>query len=216
MRNYRVEDKKIIIQESDVSQKYYEKVLDREMVAWDIETSGLEWSEEEIGTCQLYTPDAEVVIIKVQKDNTSNPPERLKALISNDSVKKVFHHAMFDLRFMSYHWEVFPRNVACTKISSKLLDPRQEKDHSLQSLSKKYLNVELDKDEALSNWFSDKLREKQIRYAARDVIYLFEILDVLKEKLQERNLLSLAKACFDHIPTRVQLDIRGYDDIYTY
>jgi len=153
-----------------------------------------------------------VVIIKIN----DTPPKNLSLLLSDNSVKKVFHHAMFDLRFMNYHWKVISSNIACTKIASKLIDIKNINKHSLKSLLKQYLGVAIDKNEQLSNWMSNSLTEKQISYAANDVIYLLPLLGILEKELKDVRLLKLAYLCFAHIPTRVELEILGYDDIYAY
>src|SRR3990172_3087677 len=73
-------------------------------VCWDIETSGLDWREESIATCQLYVPDGVVYIVQVRDDSQPN----LRKLLEDEQVLKIFHHAMFDLRFMVHHWKVTP------------------------------------------------------------------------------------------------------------
>jgi len=123
---------------------------------------------------------------------------------------------MFDVRFMSYNWNVLAKNIACTKIASKLLDPAKQKNHSLKSLLNRYLGVPIEKTQRFSNWNSESLTEAQIIYAAKDVAYLFELMEHLEKELKAKNLLQLAKACFAHIPTRVQLEIGGFGDVYKY
>jgi len=181
-------------------------------VGWDIETSGLNWREETIGTCQLNIGDVETVIVRV----TDQQPRYLCDLLCEKRVRKIFHHAMFDLRFMSHRWSVVADNVACTKIASKLLDADNKRDHSLKSLLQAYLGVNIDKSERLSNWNSSELTEGQILYAAKDVMYLPSLLDRLEDDLEKAGLLELSRLCFAHIPTRVQLDILGYQDLYEY
>ena len=123
---------------------------------------------------------------------------------------------MFDLRFMRYCWNVDFQNVACTKISAKLLDPLNEHEHTLQSLLKRYLGTAIDKSQRTSDWFSEKLTTEQVIYAATDVIYLPDLMQVLGKELEKKGLLSIAKACFDSLPTMVWLDVAGYKDIYGY
>ncbi len=202
----------IAIYDNDLPDNYVDYLHETKIVAWDIETSGLNWRDDKIGICQLYAPNESVAIIKTG----TIPPKKLISVLSDVSIKKVFHHAMFDLRFMSYHWKVLPRNIACTKIASKLIEVKNENNHSLRSLLKKYLGVEIDKNERLSNWLSNLLTEEQIFYAANDVMYLLQLLNVLEIELESVNLLDLAHECFSHIPTRVRLDILGYVDIYSY
>jgi len=209
---HRSHSKNILLYDHDIPDKYNDYAYMANTIAWDIETTGLDWHNDKIGICQLHVPNRPVAIIRI--DDT--PPEKLRLLLLNTSVKKVFHHAMFDLRFMSYHWKILPQNIACTKIAVKLLDIKNKNKHSLQPILKKYLGIEISKHERLSNWLSDRLTEKQITYAVKDVIYLLQLLDVLERKLKSKDLLDLAHLCFAHIPTKVQLDILGYGDVYSY
>lgn len=212
MSDSRSMSKNIEIYDHDIPSDYYDRIHNAKIVAWDIETSGLDWHNDRIGTCQLHTPDESVAIVKC----SNIIPEKLKSLLSDASVKKVFHHAMFDLRFMSYHWDVSPNRVACTKIAAKLLDVENINNHTLKSLLKTYLDVSIDKNEQVSNWLADDLTDDQISYAARDVQYLLHLLNVLERQLEIKGLQSFAHSCFDHIPTRLRLDILGYGDIYSY
>jgi ribonuclease D len=123
---------------------------------------------------------------------------------------------MFDLRFMAYRWKVIPANVVCTRISAKLLDPTNAYRHSLQSVLKQYLNVTIDKDEQRSDWSAGNLSEAQIAYAANDSAYLIDLFRELETRMSAQNLLQLAQSCFAFIPTRIQLDIRGYGDLFHY
>jgi len=205
-------NKEVVIYVHDIPNKYYDNVNKAKTVAWDIETSGLDWLNDRIELCQLYTPDEPVAIIKID----DSPPKKLCSLLKDTSVKKIFHHAMFDLRFMSYHWDILPQNIACTKIASKLLDVKNENKHTLQSLLKQYLDIVIDKNEQLSNWLSMDLTEEQISYATNDVLFLMQLLNVLERELISKKILALAHACFAHIPIRVQLDLFDYKDIYAY
>ena len=47
-------------------------------------------------------------------------------------------------------------------------------------------------------------------------MYLVQLLDVLERELKSKDLLDLAHLCFTHIPAKVQLDILGYEDVYSY
>jgi ribonuclease D len=198
--------------ENDISKVYFNRAINNKVVAWDIETSGLDWSKDRIGLCQLYTPTKNLAIVKI--GNT--PPKNLQKLLFESSVKKIFHYAIFDLRFMRYHWNAVSKNVSCTKIASKLLQIQNKKNHSLQSILKYHLNIEINKNERLSNWLSNSLTEEQISYAANDVKYLIPLLQTLEKQLENKGLLNLAHASFAHIPTRVELDLKHYGDIYNY
>ena len=57
---------------------------------------------------------------------------------------------------------------------------------------------------------------KQKEYAIKDTIYLPELLKKLEADLRAQGLLNLARQCWDHIPARVQLEVRGYKDVFEY
>jgi ribonuclease D len=199
--------------ESDIPDQYFDLVQHTSYVSCDIETSGLNWRTDIIGTCQIYIPNTTILVIKI-----SGTPPKLISMLQDSSICKIFHHAMFDLRFMSYQWQVTAQNIACTKIASKLLDVNRENGHTLQSLLKEHLNVTLQKSRELqrSNWVSENLSQRQVFYAAADVVYLAALLDVLHQKLATKSLLPLAYSCYQHIPTQVLLDVFGYSGIYDY
>ncbi|MEU4421276.1 hypothetical protein AB0F81_11670 [Actinoplanes sp. NPDC024001] len=182
-------------------------------VACDIETSGLDPRRDSIGTVQLYSPTVGDVIVQIG----DRRPERLCRLIEHAGVRKIFHHAMFDLRFMAFHWRVVPVNIACTKIASKLairqVDNRR---HSLQALLMDRLGIAISKDQRLSDWTAAELTPEQVRYAAADVEHLIPLLANLEEDLLAAGLIDLFQACLRFIPSRVKLDLGDWPDVFAY
>ena len=196
----------------DIPQNILEVISKKGVVACDIETSGLDWKECEIGTFQVLCPGSSPLIVIVNHSVPSN----LCLMLEDVAINKVFHHAIFDLRFIIEKWQIRPSCISCTKIASKLLDPSGQSNHSLKPLLQKYLGVTINKDEQRSDWLSPNLSVDQIRYAVTDVMYLIDLLGVLEGELRSKGLLELAHACFKHIPTRAKLDLLGYTDLYTY
>ena len=199
--------------EGDVPRLVLHAARENSVVAWDIETSGLDWRSERIGLCQLLVKGQGLSIVKVKKNHK---PPNLAAILEDASIKKIFHHAMFDLRFLCYHWRVNAEHIACTKIAAKLIDPQKTQGHTLASLAQQYLGVTLDKGSRKSDWLTWGLSPEQLRYAGDDVKYLPDLLEVLLDELDSHNRRDLALKCFAHIPTQVQLEIQGYRDIYGY
>jgi ribonuclease D len=195
----------------DLTSGQFETFCNADVIAWDIETTGLDWRVEKIATCQIYCQQAVPVIVRM----TSHAPILLPKLLDSRALK-LFHHAAFDLRFMVHNWRCGVRNVACTKIASKVLKAPTKEGHRLQSLVKEYLGVNVDKALAKSNWLAADLTEAQIRYAISDTIYLSDLFRELKEQLVRKGRWGLAAASFEYLPTRVQLDLLGADDVFTY
>jgi ribonuclease D len=203
----------VTVVKGDIDQPLHAVLRRAGRVACDIETSGLEWSTARIGTVQLHAPAVGTIVVQLN----GATPTHLGRLIGDAQVRKVFHHAPFDLRFITWHWEVTARNVACTKIASKLLDPGLANDeHSLKALLWRYLAVDISKDEQVSDWLAQDLSDAQLAYAAADVAYLLPLLDCLTKNLRSADLEELFERCLAHLPTRVELDLRHYPDIYLY
>jgi ribonuclease D len=184
------------------------------LAAWDVETTGLDWRSDRLATCQLFSQHVGVVVVSL--DN--KPPSRLKALLEDPAVEKVFHHAPFDLRFMVHAWGAQPVSIRCTKVASKLLNPDAPNEaHSLQQLCLRYLGVKLDKGAVrTSDWLADELTAEQLEYAARDVLYLPALLDALESELSRVGLRPLYDACCSFLPARVSLELGGYPDVFAY
>lgn len=198
---------------NDVDQGFLDRAARAGRVAWDIETTGLDWRTARIGTVQVATAD-EIAVVQLKPDQV---PRHLSRLLASTGVEKVFHHAPFDLRFMAWWWRMQPQRIACTKVLSKILDPAEPHDHhSLKPLLQRYLGVHISKDEQQSDWAADILSAEQVAYAAADVRYLLKLLDVMTDRARELGVWELACASFDYLPTRAALDLRGSGDVYAY
>lgn len=201
------------IYEGDLTDGAYEHLCAEELVAWDIETTGLDWRSDRIATCQLNAEGLGTFLVR----DIQFRPERLCRILSESFTAKVFHHAPFDLKFMTYQWGVQSDRVFCTKIASRILNPdSRSESHSLKLLLRQYLSVEIDKSERLSNWLSSELTQEQVRYAANDVRYLVELLNVLRKEISAAGLMDLYAACCKFLPARVELEIGGWPDVYMY
>lgn len=125
-----------------------------------------------------------------------------RGLLSDAAVQKVFHHAPFDLRFMTHRWGVAAQSVRCTKVASKVLQPElPNEQHSLAHLVERYLGVALIKGAVrTSDWQAKRLSAEQVEYAANDVLHLLGLLDVLQQRLRNIARLGLYDACCAFLP----------------
>lgn len=183
-------------------------------VAWDIETTGLDWRYEKIGTCQLFSEAVGAAVVSVGRDR----PAALVRLIEDSSVEKVFHHAPFDLRFVVSAWRVSPAAVRCTKVASKILNPAAPNEtHSLQHLVGRYLGVSLPKGAVrVSDWSAAELTDEQVRYAVGDVVHLPRLLDAMEGELRKSGRAELYDSCCTFLPSRVALELGNYPDVFAY
>ncbi len=199
--------------QGDLTASLLEQFLAVDRVAWDIETSGLDWRAGRIGTCQLHAPEVGTVVIQTG----AGRPGRLAELLAAPSVRKVFHHAPFDLRWMVGHWKARTASIDCTKVASRLADPSPDSSvHSLKYLLAEHLGIHIDKGQRLTDWLTPDLTTDQLTYAASDVIYLLPLLDRLKNELANLGLTDPYTECAEFLPTRALLEVGGWPDVFAY
>jgi ribonuclease D len=199
--------------QDDLQDEFVAQALEAGTIAWDIETTGLDWRGDRIGTCQLLVPGVGSAIVQLG----DRLPTRMADLLAQEAVMKVFHHAPFDLRFMAYQWEVRPANVACTKVAAKIIWPDLDGDeYSLKPLVHRLLDVDLDKSQQRSDWKRTVLTAEQVQYAAADVQHLLPLMEELRRYAVKESVLELINASFSYLPMRVALDISGAGDVFAY
>ena len=84
--------------------------------------------------------------------------------------------------------------------------------HGYKDLCRELLNETISKVEQSSDW-GGKLSKEQKKYAATDVFYLHKIKQKLDIMLQRENRVDIAKACFEFISYRTDLDLYGWQEV---
>ena len=179
-------------------------------VAIDTETLGLKPQRDRLCLVQLSAGDGSAHI--VQLDGTDWSAPRLKALLTDPSVTKIFHYARFDVAVLERYLGVVTAPIYCTKIASKLVRTYTDR-HGLKDLCAELLGVELSKQQQSSDWAADPLSAQQLAYAASDVLHLHKLKASLDAMLARQGRTAFAQACFDFLPVRARLDLAGFDDI---
>lgn len=179
-------------------------------VAVDTETQGLSLVRDKLCLVQLSAGDGDAHIVQMDRDKYDCP--NLKALMTNTDVEKIFHFARFDVAIMKRDLGVDINPVFCTKIASGLVRTYTDR-HGLKDICKELLSVDLSKQQQSSDWASDTLTQAQLDYAASDVLYLHQLKTILTARLFREGRFDMAKACFEFLPTRAELDLKGWNDI---
>jgi ribonuclease D len=178
-------------------------------VAIDTETLGLNPRRDKLCLVQLSSGDGNAHL--VQLDRSSYEAPHLKALLANPEVTKIFHYARFDVAALKHHLGVATAPLYCTKIASKLTRTYTDR-HGLKDLIKELLGIDLNKQQQSSDWGAHVLSDAQKQYAAQDVIYLHEVKARLDQMLAREGRTGLARACFDFVPVRADLDLAGWSE----
>lgn len=186
-----------------------------EIVGLDTETDGLSCWSNKLKTVQLGCLDFQVVI-----DCLTVPILSYKSYLESNRLF-VGQNLKFDLGFL-YRNDIWPRNVYDLFLGEKLMwlgyptvlspdvweriqcdryTPKYANDGNiskyilemnLKKLGELYLGVELDKS-VRGRIIYEGLTDEVILYSANDVKYLESIMNLQKEKLQEKELLTAIK-----------------------
>ena len=185
------------------------------VVAIDTEAMGLNPYRDRLCLVQLSSGDGSAHLVQFEAGAYQAP--RLKALLSNPAVLKLFHFARFDLGVLYRYLGVMPGPVYCTKIASRIARTFTDK-HGLRDLCKDLLGVDLKKEQQSSDWGAASLTDEQLRYAASDVLYLHSLRERLDSMLAREGRMDLAQASFAFLPSRVRLDLAGWaeQDIFAH
>jgi ribonuclease D len=184
-------------------------------VAIDTETMGLDPNRDRLCLVQLSAGDGVCHLVQFAKDAYAAP--RLKALLTDPAVLKIFHFGRFDIAMLQRYLGVLTEPVYCTKIASRLTRTFTDR-HGLKDLVRDLIGIELSKQQQSSDWGAGELSDEQLRYAASDVLHLHALKAKLDAMLAREGRTALAQACFDFLPTRALLDLGGWgaEDIFAH
>ena len=185
------------------------------VVAIDCETMGLNPHRDRLCLIQMSGGDGDCHLIQVAIGQTQAP--NLCKMLADPKVLKLFHFGRFDIAAMFNAFGTLTAPVYCTKIASKLVRTYTDR-HGLKNLLQELLNVDISKFQQQSDWGAADLTKAQLDYAASDVLYLHQLRDALNIRLARENRTEMARACFDFLPMRAQLDLAGWpeQDIFSH
>jgi ribonuclease D len=178
-------------------------------VAIDTETLGLNPHRDRLCLVQLSNGDGSAHL--VQFDGKDYGAPRLKALLADPKVLKIFHFARFDIAVLQQYLGVATTPIYCTKIASKLARTYTDR-HGLKDLVGELLGIELSKQQQSSDWGAANLSDGQKSYAANDVLHLHALKTKLDAMLAREGRQGLAEAAFNFLPTRARLDLAGFEE----
>ncbi len=178
------------------------------IIALDSETMGLNPKRDKLCLVQISNGDEVCHLVKI--DLSTEKPLNLIKILKNNKIQKIFHYARFDVAVFKHNFKINIKNIYCTKIASKLVRTYTDK-HGYKDLCNELLGKSISKTEQSSDWGGELSKEQQ-KYAATDVLYLHKIKDKLDSMLLREKRSKLAKACFDFIPYRTDLDINGWSE----
>tara|TARA_B100000886_G_scaffold295436_1_gene222270 strand:+ start:308 stop:931 length:624 start_codon:yes stop_codon:yes gene_type:complete len=184
-------------------------------IAIDTEATGLQIPErDKLSLIQICDEKANTYIIQPNKETYKAP--NLVSVLENEKILKIGHFLRFDKNALEYFLKCKVKTIFDTKIASKIVRTYTDA-HGLKNLVQEFCNKSIDKRQGSSDWNKDieKLSDKQLEYAANDVIYLHKIKTELESMLIREKRMEIFKKCLTFLDTRVELDQKGFkEDIF--
>ena len=179
-------------------------------IAIDTEATGLQIPErDKLSLIQICDENKNVYIIQPNKENFKAP--NLVSVLENEKILKIGHFLRFDKNALEYFLKCKIKNIFDTKIASKIVRTYTDS-HGLKNLVLEFCNKSIDKRQGSSDWNKDidEMSDKQLEYAANDVIYLHQLKSSLEKMLIREKRMDVFKKCLDFLDTRIELDQSGF------
>ena len=179
-------------------------------IAIDTEATGLQIPErDKLSLIQICDEKGNVFIIQPNKNSFKAP--NLVKVLENENILKIGHFLRFDKSALEFFLQCKMKNIFDTKIASKIVRTYTDS-HGLKNLVQEFCNKSLDKRQGSSDWNKDidELSDKQLEYAANDVVYLHKIKTELEKMLIREKRIEIFNKCLTFLDTRVALDQNGF------
>lgn len=174
--------------------------------AIDLETTGLNPVDSRILLCQIGFGDKDYVIDARKVDLAPLLP-----FLQSKRWKKLLFNAKFENTFFQHFYQTELFNVFDCFLAERVIYPDNKWGNSFEDLALKYLNVQLDK--AVRKSFpkvrNGEFSERQKKYAAEDVQYLFPLWREQAKLLEEKKLSRVAELEFELASVTASMELTG-------
>ena len=199
-----------IITEARELEALAKDLLKEEIVAFDTEADSFYHYFDKTCLVQVATRDHAWLVDPLALGGPANLAP-LGPVFASPDVRVLFHAAEYDIFILKRDCGFTFSNLFDTMVSAQLLGYSAI---GLAALIEHHFGVHLPKDEQRSDWSIRPLRDKQLQYAASDVLYLIPLAEAIEKELEAKGRLGWAMDEFDTLTQRRwperEFDALGY------
>jgi ribonuclease D len=160
------------------------KIFEREKtIAVDLEADSMFHFKEKVCLIQIASKNRSIVIDPLQIKDLSS----LKSIFAGHDIQKIFHGADYDVRSLFRDFNIETNNLFDTELACRYLGIKET---GLEAVLNKFFKINLDKKYQKKDWSKRPLPQEMLDYAARDVIYLVPMAEILEKELDNKGRLS--------------------------
>jgi len=190
--------------EPSEAEKFIQILSKYPVIALDIEATSLDPFEAKPLLLQISSP-YKCYIFDLRYLNY----ELFRNLLESDQLK-LFQNVKYDYKILKQCCGLNLNNIYDTMLAEQLLHLGLYTRASLEYLALKYLNIKMEK--AIRSSFIDfrgDFSEKQLEYAARDALVLFDIYNLQCPKLEEYDLVHVSNLEFEFVKPLAHIELNG-------
>jgi ribonuclease D len=159
-------------------------ILEREKtIAIDLEADSMFHFKEKVCLIQVASKNRSIVIDPLQIKDLSS----LKSIFAGHDIQKIFHGADYDVRSLYRDFNIETNNLFDTELACRFLGMKET---GLEAVLNKFFKINIDKKYQKKDWSKRPLPQEMLDYAARDVIYLVPMAEILEKELDNKGRLS--------------------------
>jgi ribonuclease D len=160
------------------------RILENEKtIAIDLEADSMFHFKEKVCLIQVASKNRSIVIDPLQIKDLSS----LRSIFAGRDIQKIFHGADYDVRSLYRDFHIETNNLFDTELACRFLGIKET---GLEAVLKTFFKTELDKKYQRKDWSKRPLPQEMLDYAARDVIYLVPLAEILEKELDKKGRLS--------------------------
>jgi DNA polymerase-1 len=177
-------------------------------IALDIETYGrdaLNPRKGEIRLLSLGIPNHSPWFLDLKAIGYDLGP--LKPVL--DDAEVIGHNLKFDALWLRTKCGLVLKKPFCTMTASRLLTAGTKVANDLGECLRRYIQIDVPKDQAKSDWGRAVLSNEQIGYAANDVLHLHQLKTALESEVEKNKLRRVLDLELELLPVVVDMEFRG-------
>ena len=177
----------------------------------DTEATALDPYEARISLVQVGVPgQAYVFDVRNDLEYSSVDIKTIKPLLTGPEFVRIFQNAAYDMEVVYTNFGFFIDNIYDTMIVEQLFKLGLHAKSSLDYLTKKYLNIVMDKEprDTFTNYYQ-KFEPYQLEYAANDVVVLPEIRNCQMPLIKRHGFEDVCRLEFEFIRPLAEMELNG-------
>lgn len=181
---------------------------DRKFFTVDTEGTGLDPLNSQLILVQIGDDEKQWIV-----DARTTNIKRFKDLFADPNVIKLGQNIRHDVQMFMANYEMYFSKVVCTMIAEQVIRCGLYVTSNMRDLALRYLGLEIDKDHELRTSFSKtpvgEFSQRQLEYAAGDVVYPVYIIRKQRTLLKERGLLATFDLENEFVPVLAEMELSG-------